>query len=304
MLGLAILLRRLKPDTVLGYSIKPAIYGTIAARLAGISRRFAMIEGLGYVFCSSDGMDTTKRMALRAVASILYAIALRSANLVFFLNRDDVEEFTKNRLVPPGKAYLLGGIGVDLQEWQPSPPPVGDVSFIMVARLLREKGIAEYASAARLIKKKFNDTHFVLIGDLDSNPGSLSRAEVESWVKEGSLEWPGHVQDLRPWLAQASVFVLPSKYREGMPRSIQEAMAMGRPIITTDAPGCRETVIDGENGFLVPVRDVTELATAMEHFILHPDLVARMGQASRRVAEERFDGRKINRIIMKKMGMK
>jgi glycosyltransferase involved in cell wall biosynthesis len=259
-----------------------------------------MIEGLGYIFCSSEGMEQLKRQALKVVVCLLYAVALRCANLVFFLNNDDIDEFAKRRLVPITKVFLLGGIGVDLQHWQPSLPPPEAVSFIMIARLLREKGISEYASAARLVKNKFPKTRFVLLGNLDANPGSLSKAEIEAWAKGGVLEWAGHVPDVRPWLIQASVFVLPS-YREGVPRSIQEAMAMARPIITTDAPGCRETVIHGENGFLVPIGNVAELAAAMERFILQPDLIPKMGQASRRIAEERFDARKINKIIMTKM---
>ena len=142
------------------------------------------------------------------------------------------------------------------------------------------------------------EARFILLGGLDSNPGALPREEVESWADD--VEWPGHVPDVRPWLARASVFVLPS-YREGVPRSTQEAMA--RAVITTDAPGCRETVIDGVNGFLVPPRDPEALAEAMERFILHPELIERMGQASRRLAEERFDVRRANLRIMEEMGL-
>jgi glycosyltransferase involved in cell wall biosynthesis len=163
----------------------------------------------------------------------------------------------------------------------------------------------EDARAAWLIKQKHPDTRFVLLVGLDTNPSALSRVEVRAWVAEGILEWPGHVPDMCPWLAQASVFVLPS-YREGVPRSTQETMAMARPVITTDAPGCHETVIDidGENGFLVPVRNVDALAAAMERFILQPELIAKMGQASRRIAEERFDVRRINQVILQQMGIR
>jgi len=143
----------------------------------------------------------------------------------------------------------------------------------------------------------------LLVGGLDLNPGSIKREEVEGWVKEGVIEWPGHVEDVRPWISQASVFVLPSFYREGVPRSIQEAMAMGRPVITTDAPGCRETVIDGINGFLVPVRDVEALAQAMERFIQKPELIEKMGKESRRIAEERFDIHKINARFLRELGL-
>ncbi|MEI2762168.1 glycosyltransferase [Methanothrix soehngenii] len=150
---------------------------------------------------------------------------------------------------------------------------------------------------------KHPETRFIIIGSLDTNPGALSRAEVETWTAEGILEWPGHVPDVRSWMAKASVFVLPSYYREGVPRSTQEMMAMARPIITTDAPGCRETVIDGKNGFLVPARDAKALADAMERFILQPELVERMGKASRLIAEERFDVHKVNEVILREMGL-
>lgn len=303
ILRLALLLRRLKPDITLSYAIKPVIYGTFAAWLVRTPKRFAMIEGLGYVFTPPEGAEPIKRRALRVAVSMLYAKALRRANLVFFLNKDDIDEFSKRRIIPPKKAFLLGGIGVDLDEWAAAPPVTRPVKFLLAARLLREKGIVEYAKAARFIKQKHHDTRFVLLGSLDTNPGALSRDEIMAWVAEGTLEWPGHVPDVRLWMAKSSVFVLPSYYREGVPRSTQEAMAMARPIITTDAPGCRETVIAGENGFLVNVRDVPSLAAAMERFILQPELIEGMGLASRRIAEERFDIQKINQKIMQQMGL-
>lgn len=303
VLRLALLLRRLKPDITLSYAIKPVIYGTFAAWLVRTPKRFAMVEGLGYVFASPEGAEMIKRRALRGAVRILYAMALRSANLVFFLNQDDIDEFSKSRTIPLAKAFLLGGIGVDLDEWTPAPIVTEPVTFLLAARLLREKGIAVYAEAARLIKQRHQYVRFILIGSLDTNPGALSRKEVEVWVAKGILEWPGRVPDVRLWMAKASVFVLPSYYREGVPRSTQEAMAMARPVITTDAPGCRETVVDGKNGFLVPARDAKALAEAMERFILQPELIERMGEASRKMAEERFDVHKVNRLILEKMGI-
>jgi glycosyltransferase involved in cell wall biosynthesis len=163
--------------------------------------------------------------------------------------------------------------------------------------LLREKGIVEYVNAAKIVKARHPAVRFVLLGGLDRNPGSLSEAEVNSWVALGLIEWPGHVA-VMPWLAQTSVYVLPS-YREGVPRSTQEAMAMGLPVITTNAPGCRETVDHGVNGFLVPVRDVPALAAAMLHLIESPELISAMGLESRRLAEERFDAAKINAHLMR-----
>lgn len=303
MIHLALLLRRIKPDIILCYSIKPVIYGIFAAWLVRIPQRFAMIEGLGYVFTPQEGSEPLKRLVLRGAVSVLYAAALRLASRVFFLNMDDIDEFLERRLVHPRKAFLLGGIGVDLDNWSPTPPFSNPMTFLLAARLLREKGIVEYAKAAEIIKKEHPGTRFILLGSLDTNPGGLSQSEVEQWVTDGILEWPGHVSDVRRWLAQTSVYVLPS-YREGVPRSTQEAMAMARPVVTTDAPGCRETVVDGENGFLVPVRDPKALAEAMERFIIQPELIEKMGNSSRKMAEERFDVHKVNQLILGKMGIR
>lgn len=292
---LALLLRQLKPDVSLGYFIKPVTYGTIAAWLAGVPRRFAMIEGLGYVFIGGEERQGLRRRLLRALVTRLYRFALSRTEKVFFLNADDISEFVDSGLVDRRKAVKLGAIGVDLDAWNPAPPVVAPLTFVMTARLLREKGVVEYAEAARLVKTKHPETRFILLGALDSNPGVIARSEAEGWVREGLLEWPGHVP-VRPWLAQASVYVLPS-YREGVPRSTQEAMAMARPVITTDVPGCRETVRDGVNGFLVPARDPEALAAAMLRFVENPELVVTMGPASRAMAEESFDARRADTLL-------
>jgi glycosyltransferase involved in cell wall biosynthesis len=177
------------------------------------------------------------------------------------------------------------------------------ITFLLMARLLREKGIGEYAAAARAVRRDHPDTRFVLLGGLDPNPHGLRAEEVQAWVDEGLLEWPGHVDDVSGVLADSSVYVLPSYYREGVPRSTQEALAAGRPVITTDSVGCRETVIDGRNGFLIPVRDVEALAGAMRRFIERPALLASMGRESHLLAEERFDVRRINAVMLGHMGI-
>jgi glycosyltransferase involved in cell wall biosynthesis len=297
MFKLVVLLRSLHPDVTLGYTIKPVIYGTLAAWLARVPRRVAMIEGLGYVFTCSGATMSWKRKLLLGTVSLLYRVALSRAHRVVFLNRDDNAEFVNGGLVDLSKVVHLGGIGVDLDEWLPAPAVTTPVTFLLVARLLREKGIVEYAEAARLVKALHPGTRFLLLGGLDPNPGGLSQAEVQSWVNEGLLEWPGHVE-VKPWLVLTSVFVLPS-YREGLPRSTQEAMSMGRPVITTDVPGCRETVIDGVNGYLVPVREAAALAEAMTRFVVNPTLIESMGCESRRMAEDQFDVHKINARMLK-----
>ena len=301
MLKLSLLLKRLQLDVTLSYFIKPVIYGTVAAWLAGVPRRIAMIEGLGFVFTDSGARLSFRRKALRWVVSSLYSLALKKAHLVIFLNKDDVREFVDSGLVEARKTVCIGGIGVDLVEWSIAPVITAPVTFVLIARLLREKGIFEYAESARRVKTRYPQVRFVLLGGLDSNPGGVNLSEVEAWVNQGFLEWPGHVE-VKPWLEQATVFVLPS-YREGVPRSTQEAMAMARPVITTDVPGCLETVVDGVNGFLIAPRDVDSLVIAMEKFVSNPSLSRIMGVESRRIAEEHFDSRKINRRVMLLLGV-
>ncbi len=292
MVELTALLRQLKPDVTLGYFIKPVIYGTLAAWLARVPHRVAMIEGLGYVFTPSAERLSWSRLLLRGGVSLLYRLALSRAHRVIFLNRDDIFDFLRIGLVELSKIRHVQGIGVDLDYWTQTDPVVSPVTFLLAARLLREKGIVEFAEAATQVKKAYPKTRFILLGADDPNPGSLDIGLVKKLVDDGILEWPGHV-DLKPWMAQASVYVLPS-YREGLPRSTQEAMAMGRAVITTDVPGCRETVVDGVSGFLVPVRDSAALAEAMFKFVRNPDLIVAMGGQSRRMARERFDVNFVN----------
>jgi len=293
MLKLVFVLRKLQPDVTLGYFIKPVIFGTLAAWLAGVPRRVAMIEGLGYVFTDTGEIESRKRRLLKIGVSWLYQLALFRAHKVIFLNKDDTNEFVNTGLVDENKVSCLGGIGVDLGEWSATLPCTEPITFLLAARLLREKGIVQYARAARLVKTQYPKVRFILLGALDSNPGGLQESDVKKWVDEGLLEWPGHVP-VKPWMEKASVYVLPSYYREGVPRSTQEAMAMGRAVITTDTPGCRETVINGVNGFLIPVRDVKELAASMLYFIESPELIKSMGKESRRLAEELFNVHNIN----------
>lgn len=292
------LFRREKPDLVMCYTIKPVVYGIPAAALAGVPRRTALITGLGYGFGEAKSL---RRRLVQLVAQRLYKFALRRAFLVFVQNQDDARELTRKRLVTPDKLLVVNGSGVELDKWPLLEQPEIPITFALAARLLEEKGVREYVEAARRIKLRYPSTRFLLLGDTDTNPTSVSRKEILGWVGEGVVEWPGHV-DMREWMAKFHVFVLPS-YREGVPRSSQEAAASGRAIITTDAPGCRETVVHGQNGLLVPVRDVAALAGAMQELVEDPELVARMGNASRALAEERFDVRAINQTMLNAAGL-
>lgn len=301
MFRLALKLRTLKLDMALAYCIKPVIYGTLALSLAGVPKRFAMIEGAGFIFTDA-GVRSFYRNMLRCFVTWLYRLSLSQVQRVFMLNPDDKKLFVESGMVAAVKVELINGIGLDLDYYQVTPVSLQPPTFILIARLLREKGIYDYVEAARRVKAIHASARFLLLGNVDLNPSSILASEVNAWVAEGVLEWPGQVSDVRPWIAQASVFVLPS-YREGLPRSSQEAMAMGLPVITTDVPGCRETVMDEVNGFLIPVRNVEALTQAMLRFIEQPSQISQMGAESRRIAEAKFDVHKINALIMAVMGI-
>lgn len=287
-----------KYDVVLGYTIKPVIWGLLAARLARVPKRVALITGLGYAF---TGQATGKRAAIQRVARALYWLALRSAHLIFFQNPDDRSDFKRYGLLPGTvPVEIVNGSGVDLGEFPLRDLPRGPTQFLLIARLLGDKGIREYAAAAAALAPQWPGVGFHLVGGLDPNPNGIGLAEVESWVHAGHVIWHGALDDVRPALAAAHVYVLPS-YREGTPRTVLEAMATGRAVITTDAPGCRETVIDGENGFLVPVCDSLALANAMQRFLDDPSLIPMMAQKSYKIAKEKYDVEKVNAKMIKKM---
>lgn len=294
------LMRSIRPAAVLTYTIKPVIYATLAAWAARVPRRFALITGLGYAF---TGEATGKRRLIQHMAGRLYGVALRKADRVFFQNPDDEALFREMNLVPAKvPSTVVNGSGIDLSLFQPTALPQGRLVFLLIARLLGDKGIREYVAAARVIREKHPDVVLRLVGAVDDNPDSISADEVESWQYDGTIEYLGRLDDVRPAIEGCSVYVLPS-YREGTPRTVLEAMAMGRPIVTTDAPGCRETVVNGDNGFLVPVRSVDALVTAMEKFILEPGLVAQMGQRSREIVVDKYDVHKVNAVMLKEMGI-
>lgn len=299
---LASILRNLQLDYTLNYFIKPVIYGSIAARCVGIRKVFSMVEGLGYVFTPMNQKDTFKKKCLRQIVSNMYKLAFLLNNRVFFLNKDDVSEFLSRRIINRKKIIQISGIGVDLNYFKATEKKTEIIVYILIARIIKEKGINEYIEAARIVKNKYKNVRFLLVGATENKYSAISTAKIMQWVEDGIVEWPGQVSDVREWIKQSNVFVLPS-YREGLPRSTQEAMAMGLPIITTDVPGCRETVIDGLNGFLVPAQNVLGLCNAMCRFIKEPGLINEMGKQSRLLCESRFDVYKINRQILEAMNI-
>lgn len=366
------LIWKYRPDIVLSYTIKPVIYGSLAAWLVGVPKICSIITGLGYSF-------TNKSLFNRLVCQ-LYKLALSTNEVVFFQNSDDEREFRRRGIFPydgiapsekplcemqqyqrtvefrkpnkmPGpptrKTVVVSGSGVDLdffsatalrdtyggEQMRMSPSVVVEngqhpelaskrsskVVFLLIARLLRDKGILEFAEAARRLKAMYPECRFQVLGPYDPNPAALRLEEIKVWSGEGAIEYLGVANDVRPFLRACDVYVLPS-YREGTPRTVLEAMATGRAVITTDAPGCRETIkvrpaeegavskakipatlIEGYNGFLVPIRDANSLTYAMEQFILKPELCTQMGRAGRDYAQERYDVHEVNKLILKEL---
>jgi glycosyltransferase involved in cell wall biosynthesis len=281
------------------FTIKLVIYGSIAASLAGVPRIINTVTGLGYVFIEDDVTW------LRYIVKKLYSIALNCADFTFFQNRDDLTYFLSHGLVQAEKAGLLPGSGVDCSFFSPvlvGRSPDAPITFLMVARLLREKGVEEFVEAARLVKETFPMAQFQLLGPRDErNPTVVSVSDLARWQEDKIITWLGETTDVRPIMALADVVVLPS-YREGTPRALLEAAAMAKPIITSETVGCREVVEDGVNGFLVPVKNVQALTKAMIHLLQDSALRERMGKAGRVKVEQEFEERSVIKKVMESYG--
>ena len=290
------LLKKEKADMVLSYTVKPVIYGSIAAKLAGVKSINAFIAGTGYTFITRD----LKARILGILVKFLYKIGLSCTNNAIFFNPDDMEEFCYNKLVSPKKCKLISGSGVNMSKFSPVPYPE-TMSFFMLSRLLKCKGVCEYLEAAEQVKKEYPDVKFYLLGKFEHDMSdAIPESDVRSYIDRGVIELFPETTDVRPYYEMSSVYVLPS-YREGVPRTVLEAMAMARPIITTDTNGCRETVIDSLNGFLVPIKDSKALAEAMRRFIQSPELVEKMGKESLKYCSEKFDVNIVNKTLCEYM---
>jgi glycosyltransferase involved in cell wall biosynthesis len=291
-------LRAHQPDVFFAYTIKPVIYGGLVARFAcPRARRFALITGLGYTFLDRT---TPKRRLLFELVRGLYRAGLSGSEAVFFQNRDDLAELAGLGILPrSAKRVVVDGSGVDVEKFAPAPFPDGPPVLLYVGRLARQKGVLEVVDAARRLGGRVK---IQLLGWREDGPDGIPETEVRGWEREGLVEYLGVTKDVRPHLARAYALLLPS-YREGTPRSVLEAMAIGRPIVTSDAPGCRETVVDGENGFLVPVGDGAAVARAIEKLLADPALARRMGKRSREMVEARYDVRKVNAQMLDTMGL-
>jgi len=303
-------LRRLSPDAVLCYNPKPVAYGPVAARRAGVQRVAAMVTGLGYAFTGGG----TRRSLVRAVATRLYRRSLRACDAVFFQNRDDLAVAARlgiasatpearGRPTQCPRVSLVAGSGVDLEMFAAAPlPPPPAVRFLMIARILRDKGAVEFVEAARRAARELPGATFALVGGQDDNPTAVPREQIARWKAEGIVELPGEMDDVRDQLRACTVFVLPS-HREGTSKVMLEAMAIGRAIITTDAVGCREPVERGVNGLLVPVGNADALASAMIELGKDRTRMERMGAESRRIAERRYDARRVDAAILDALGL-
>ena len=281
------------PDLILHYTIKPNIFGNLAARLTG-TKTISTVTGQGRVSVNPSLFNYLIRQ--------LYRLAFSYCLQIIFQNKDDYTTFIQNRLVTSSKSRIVAGSGVDLQHFHPKAKSQSSddnqLTFLLVARLLLDKGVREYAEAARQIKASYPTMNFWLLGPLDK-PNGVKERELSAWEEEGILNYLGTTDNVKQYLEDADVVVLPSYYGEGVPRTLLEALAMGKPIITTNHTGCRETVDDGENGYLVPIRDAKALAGAIERMIrigYHQRLI--MSEKSRAKAVKQFDDTLVNDVYL------
>lgn len=293
-----------RPDCVFSYTLKPVLYSGLLLRFCRFVRLFMqvkyipLITGLGYLF--SQGQSSRPKELLRYFVIRFYSISLKAARIVVFQNPDDLVEFKNLRILPAHvDAVRVYGSGVDLNLFPPRTLPDRPI-FLMMARLISEKGVREYVAAAKIVREQVPDAVFRLAGMFESGPNAISQDELRGWTSLGIIEYLGNLVAVQDALAACRFYILPSYYREGTPRSVLEAMATARPIITADTPGCRETVRDGVNGFLVPPMDANALASAMLQLIDQSEAdVQAMAAASLNMARSLFDVRSVNAQLLR-----
>lgn len=292
-------IEKVKPEKIFSYTIKPVIYGSVAAGRAGVKEVYPMITGLGRVY----GSRGLKSSVLRLITGILYKYSLRYAKKVIFQNYDDMNLFVERKYIPKSKCEKVDGSGVNMDRFSFSELSDSKL-FIMISRIIKEKGVFEFCKAAEIVKKKHPKARFMLLGGYDQSIGAIKPEELEPYIKNGVIEVPGEVKDVSPIIREAYVFVLPTYYREGIPRTILEAMASGKPIITTDWVGTKEAVDDDVNGFLVPIRDFKTLSEKMIYMLDHYDETKEMGYRSYELCRIKFDVNIINKKMIQIMGIK
>lgn len=303
MLSLFRLIREIDPDVFFPYTLKPVIYGTLIAKLCRVKLMTPMLTGLGYSF--TDGNTSNKMVVAITKFLLKYSLKANSRLNIIFQNKDDAQQLVDLKILSSKhNIFVVNGSGVDLSHYAYTKPKTDSVTFLMIARLINAKGINEYLEAAKIIHAKYPSTKFNLIGDYDKNIDCIPNELYDKIISGVPIQYLGRVDDVRPAITDASVVVLPSYYREGVPRSILESLAMGRAVITCDSPGCRETVnrqLNRENGFLVPAKDSIALASRMEYFILNRDKIIPFGEEGLAYAREKFDVNLVNRDMLKIM---
>jgi len=289
-------LREREIDLVFAYFIKPIIVASLAACHAGTPKVYSMIEGRGLIF-SDDAPFSLKRWILKFVVSTALVITLRLSDRIFVLNKSDLHFARKLVGRKADRVVQINGIGVDLAYYAPLDEYGAPVRFVFCGRLLRSKGIFDLVDAARQLKTQGFKFEITVIGDVDENQDSVSEAQMVDWSSQGLVDWPGFQNDTRPFFHRYAVLVLPTYYPEGLPRSIQEALSMACPVITTPAPGCGEQIEEGVTGFVVKSHNPDALMRKMRYFVEHPDDIVVMGDAARHYALDHFQSDAINRIV-------
>lgn len=298
-------IKSIAPDLVFSYFSKPVIFGTLAAKIAGVPKVIGMLEGLGYAFTDQPEGLTRKTQVIKNMQILLYKVVLPQLVTLIFLNPDDPKDLLERYSIKVKQIEVLGGIGLNLNDYpyQPIDDVKRPMKFLFIGRLLKEKGVHDFIAAARQVKQRYPDAQFTVLGEVDpANLGALQQSELDKLTSSNIINYPGQVKNVQAWIAESHVFVLPS-YREGVPRSTQEAMAIGRAVITTDVPGCRETVVNGVNGFLVEKWSPQALAEKMIYFIEHPEQIKIMGDESYQIAQEKFDADKVNTRLLDILGI-
>lgn len=283
-----------KADAILGYTIKPVIYGSIAGRLAGVNNRTAMVTGAGYLFASKS----VKARIIRSISFLLYRLGLGAAQKVIFQNIDDLNEFIKYGLVNKNKCHVVNGSGVNMKKFIPAAYPERP-TFFFLGRLVHAKGGMDFVKAAKMVKEKYPNSHFMILGKIDKSvPDAITAEELMPYVNDKTVELFPETDNIARYYAMSSVFVLPTAYREGTPRVILEALASARAIITTFTPGCKETVQDGVNGFFVDIHSPEDCAKKMIHFIEHPKDIEKMGAESLKLCKNKYEVSIINKNML------
>lgn len=294
------IIKKSKPNIIISYTVKPTIYTGLVLKFFKQISFFPLITGLGYVFIAKN---STKHKILKYLITNLYRVSLKSSAKIIFQNKDDQKLFYKLKIVEKKKlSDVVNGSGVDLKLFPVSNLPLEPV-FLMISRLLFDKGVREYVEAAKIVRSRYPFANFQLAGYLDENPSGITAQELQSWIKEGNIEYLGEIKSVQSILKSCRYFVLPS-YREGTPRSVLEALSTGRPIITTDVPGCRETVVHEKNGLLIPAKDTEALVNAMIRLLKEKDeTIERMAKESFLIANNKFEINIINQNIIKIMNL-